>query len=204
MTAQRPFFGMSKLDDGRAAASTLSFVALLTLAACVDEADPGAAPASSPGDGDGAATSADLAAAAEGARTAIESYVEAVNAMDLDSAGSFYSDARDFQWIEEGAVRYGSAEESRESLAGLGAMASATRLTLSDLAVTALGSAAAVATCHFAQEIDVGGGRGFSFSGAMTIVLRRERGRWLFVSGHTSSIRPRPDEAADSARGARP
>ena len=131
-----------------------------------------------------------LADSADEVRAAIEAYVVAVNGMDFDSAGSFYSDAADFQWVEDGAVRYRSARESRESLAGLGAMASSTRLTVSELTVTALSPDAAVTTCRFVQEVGIDGGQGFSFSGAMTIVLRREGARWLFVSGHTSSSRP--------------
>lgn len=126
------------------------------------------------------------------ARFAIEAYVDAVNAMDLDSAGTFYSDAPGFQWVEDGAVRYGSAQAARESLAGLGAMASSTRLTLSDLSVTALGLGSAVASCHFEQEIGIEGGGGFSYSGAMTIVLRNDDGRWLFASGHTSTAAADP------------
>jgi len=128
------------------------------------------------------------------ARSAIEAYVDAVNAMDLDSAGMFYSDAPGFQWVEDGAVRYGSAREARESLAGLGAMASSTSLTLSDLSVTALGLGSAVASCHFEQEIGTEGGSGFSYSGAMTIVLRNDDGRWLFASGHTSTAATGPGE----------
>ena len=151
-----------------------------------------------------AATTDATLTAADQARAAIEAYVAAVSAMDLDSAGTFYSDAADFQWIEDGAVRYGSAHESRESLAGLGAMASSTTLTLSDLTVTALSAGAAVATCHFTQEVAMEGGAGFSFSGAMTIVLRMEGDRWLFASGHTSSERPRPEGAAGAAPGERP
>ena len=130
--------------------------------------------------------------------------MEAVNTMDFDSAGTFYSYAGDFQWIEEGAVRYHSAEESRESLAALGAMASSTELTLSDLTVTALGPTAAVATCHFEQEVGIEGGAGFAFGGAMTIVLRRESGRWLFVSGHTSSAPTGEVERPPPAPGERP
>lgn len=128
-----------------------------------------------------------LASTTGEARAAIEAYVDAVNALDVDSAGTFYSGAGDFKWLEEGVIRYRSARESRESLAGLAQMASSATLALSDLTVTALGPEAAVATCHFVQEIGMEGGAGFSFSGAMTIVLRKEDGRWLFVSGHTSS-----------------
>ena len=135
---------------------------------------------------DGASREA-LATATREARAAIEAYVDAVNALDVDSAGSFYSAAGDFRWLEEGVIRYRSAQESRESLAGLAQMASSATLTLSDLTVTAAGPEVAVATCHFVQEIGMDGGVGFSFTGAMTIVLRKEDGRWLFVSGHTSS-----------------
>ena len=137
-----------------------------------------------------------LSAAASEAQAGIEAYVEALNAMDFDSAGTFYSPSGDFQWIEQGEIRYRSAEESRESLAGLGAMASSATLTLSDLTLTALGPDAAVATCHFLQEIGIDGGAGFAFAGAMTIVLRREGGRWLFVSGHTSSPPADSDDEA--------
>ncbi len=141
------------------------------------------------------------------ARAAIGAYVEAINAMDLDSAGTFYSDAPGFQWVEDGAVRYGSAREARESLAALGAMASSTRLTLSDLSITALGPGSAVASCHFEQEIGVEGAGGFAYSGAMTIVLRNEDGRWLFASGHTStasSASGRAEEASATGPGERP
>lgn len=141
----------------------------------------------------------DLAAVEEGARAAIEAYVDAASALDLDSAGSFYSDSDDFQWLEQGVVRYGSAQAARESFAGLAAMASSARLTLSDLTVTALGPVAAVATCHFVQEIGIDGGAGFSFSGAMTIVLRNEDGRWVFVSGHSSSAETGQGAAAAPA-----
>ena len=143
-----------------------------------------------------AASTEALAAAAREARGAIEAYVDAVNALDVDSAGTFYSAGGDFRWLEEGVIRYRSARESRESLAGLAAMASSATLTLTDLVVTALGPEAAVAACHFVQEIGMEGGAGFSFSGAMTIVLRKEDGRWLFVSGHTSSSPAQPEESA--------
>ena len=148
------------------------------LAACTPEAPPLADPGSDQA----------LAATAQQARAAIEAYAAAISALDLDSAGTFYADA-DFQWVEDGAIRYRSAGESRASLAALGAMASSAALTISDLSVTPLGPDAAVATCHFAQEIGMGDRGSFSFSGAMTIVLRKEAGRWLFASGHTSSVR---------------
>ena len=133
-----------------------------------------------------------LAATTRETQAAIEAYVDAVNALDLDSAGTFYSEAAGFRWLEEGVIRYRSARESRESLAELAQMASSATLTLSDLTVTALGPTAAVASCHFVQEVGMDGGAGFSFSGAMTIVLRKEDGRWLFVSGHTSSSPAQP------------
>ena len=185
-----------------------AFLLASALAACAPDAqsadEPGVHADAVPEPAEHAATTDPALTTARQARAAIEAYVAAVSAMDLDSAGTFYSDAPDFQWIEDGSIRYGSARESRESLAGLGAMASSTELTLSDLTVTALGADAAVATCNFTQEIGIDGGQGFSFSGAMTIVLRSESGRWLFASGHTSSVRARPDGGADAAPGERP
>ena len=185
-----------------------AFLLASALAACAPDAqsadEPGVHADAVPEPAEHAATTDASLTTARQARAAIEAYVAAVSAMDLDSAGTFYSDAPDFQWIEDGSIRYGSARESRESLAGLGAMASSTELTLSDLTVTALGADAAVATCNFTQEIGIDGGQGFSFSGAMTIVLRSESGRWLFASGHTSSVRARPDGGADAAPGERP
>lgn len=174
--------------------------AVFALAACGEDTPRDVETDVSLGDAAGAA----IAAAAEQARAAIVAYVEAVNAMDLDSAGTFYSESPDFQWIEDGEVSYRSARASRESLAGLGAMASSLELALSDLSVTGLSADIALATCHFEQTVRIEeGGTSFAFSGAMTIVLRRENGRWLFVSGHTSSARPRADGAAGAEPGER-
>lgn len=195
---------MNESGDLRPAVLTVAAAAICALAACGEGDAPRAATGDAPGDPPGAATGADLSAAAAGARAAVEAYVAAVNAMDLDSAGAFYMDAPDFLWIEDGAIRYRSARESRESLAALAAMASSTELAVSDLSVAALGPGIAVATCRFVQTVDIEGGPGFAFAGALTIVLRRENGRWLFVSGHTSSARPRTEGAAIEEPGGRP
>ena len=195
---------MRELGAHRTVAFAFLLALVSALTTCGDNTPSEAAPDLDPGNRADAATGADLTSAADQARAAIEAYVEAINVMDFDSAGTFYSESPDFQWIEDGAIRYRSARESRESLAGLGAMASLTELTVSDLSVTALGSDAAVATCHFVQAIGVEGGPGFAFAGALTMVLRNEDGRWLFVSGHTSSARLRPDGAAIGEPGGRP
>ena len=189
----------------RSAALTLAAAAVCALGACGEGTPRDAGTDVSLGDAAGAATDPAVAAAAAQARAAIGAYVEAVNAMDLDSAGAFYSESPDFRWIEDGEVGYRSAQASRESLAGLGAMASSLELALSDLSVTGLSADVALATCHFEQKVHIGeGGASFAFSGAMTIVLRREDGRWLFASGHTSSARPRADGAAAEEPGERP
>ncbi len=195
---------MSEPGRLRPAALTAAVFVAFALIACGEDDPPGAATGASHGDPPGAATSAALSGAAEQARAAVDAYVAAVNALDPDSAGSFYSDSPDFHWIEDGAVRYQSAQASRESLAALVAIASSTELTVSDLSVTALSPDIAVATSHFVQAIRVEGGQGFAFAGALTIVLRRENGRWLFASGHTSSARPRTDGAAIGEPGGRP
>lgn len=185
-----------------AACGTVAFAftvaVVLALTACGEDAPPEAVPVIFPGNRAGPGASA------EQARAAVEAYVEAVNVMDFDSAGTFYSESPAFRWIEDGAIRYRSARESRESLAGLRAMASSTELAVSDLNVTALGPDAAMATCRFVLTVCTGGGPGFAFAGAMTIALRKEHGRWLFVSGHTSSARPKSNGAATVESGGRP
>ncbi len=189
----------------RSAALTLAAAAVCALGACGEGTPGDAGTDASLGDAARAATGPAIAAAAEQARAAVVAYVEAVNAMDLDSAGAFYSEFPDFRWIEDGEVGYRSAQASRESLAGLGAMASSLELALSDLSVTGLSAGIALATCQFVQTVHMEeGGSSFAFSGAMTIVLRREHGRWLFASGHTSSARPRADGAAAEEPGERP
>ena len=112
-----------------------AWLAAVALASALAACAPDAQPADEPGEhadavpepAEHAATTDTALTAAGQARAAIEAYVAAVSAMDLDSAGTFYSDAPDFQWIEDGSIRYGSARESRESLAALGAMASSVR-----------------------------------------------------------------------------
>ena len=196
---------MSEPGHRRAAALAVAVATVCAVAVCGEGAPRDAETDVSRGDAAGPAGAPAIAAAAEQARNAIVAYVAAVNAMDLDSAGSFYSDSPDFHWIEDGSVRYRSAQESRESLAGLMAMASAAELTVSELSVTALSADIAVASCQFVQTVNVAqGGPDFSFSGAMSIVLRRDNGRWLFLAGHTSSGRPRTGEAAVGEPGGRP
>lgn len=195
---------MSEPGDRSSVALAVAVAVVCAGGACREGTPRDAGTDVSSGDAVDAATGPAIAAAAEQARNAIDAYVEAVNAMDLDSAGTFYSDSPDFRWIEDGEVRYRSAQESRESLAELGAMASATELTVSDLSVTGLSADIAIAACHFTQTVQVAeGGPGFSFSGAMSIVLRREGGRWLFLAGHTSSARSRTDGTAGSEQAAR-
>ena len=195
---------MSEPGDRRSVALAVAAAAVCALGACREGTSGDAGTDVSSDEAADAAAVPAIAAAAEQARNAIGAYVEAVNAMDLDSAGTFYSDSPDFHWIEDGEVRYRSAQESRESLAELGAMASATELTVSGLSVTALSADIAVAACHFTQTVQVAeGGPGFSFSGAISIVLRRENCRWLFLAGHTSSARPRTDGTAGSEQAAR-
>lgn len=195
---------MSEPGYRRSVALSISAASVCALGACGEGTPRDAGTDVSFGEAAGAAADPAMTAAAAQARDAIGAYVEAVNAMDLDSAGAFYSESPDFQWIEDGEVSYRSAQASRESLAGLGAMASSLELALSDLSVTGLSADIALATCHFEQTVHIEeGGTSFAFSGAMTIVLRRENGRWLFVSGHTSSARPRADGAAAEEPGER-
>jgi hypothetical protein len=107
-------------------------------------------------------------------------------------------------WIEDGQVRYRSAQEVLSSLLAFPA-GTPIHTQTSDLEVVPIGERGAHAWTRF--ETTVGEGEGaFSFRGIVSFVLERTGGSWRIVGGHTSSPRqpssdstPYPRETQDSA-----
>jgi len=114
----------------------------------------------------------------------LNEYLAAIDARDSDIGRAYVDDGR-FVWIEDGEVRYRSADEILASLGSFPA-SSAIRTELSDLVVVPLGGAGAHAWATFSTTVGTGPGR-FSFGGAISFVLERENGSWKLVGGHTSS-----------------
>lgn len=115
----------------------------------------------------------------------LSGYLRAVEARDERAIRDSYVDSDRFAWVEDGRVRYRSADEV---LAGLKAIPAATpiRTTLTDLVVVPLGGGAAHARATFATTIGIAPSA-FTFGGAITFALEQQGGRWRIVAGHTSS-----------------
>jgi ketosteroid isomerase-like protein len=112
-------------------------------------------------------------------------YLAAVDARDADAIGRAYVEDDRFIWIEDGRVRYRSAEEIMASLGALPS-GSAIRTELSDVEVVPVGVSGAHAWSTFTTTVGTGPSS-FSFGGAISFVLERENGRWRLAGGHTSS-----------------
>ncbi len=93
------------------------------------------------------------AAVADSVRQALGEYVEHVNARRWDSAISYYANDSRFQWLEDGRVAYGSAEEIRTAIRSLEAMFPSSEMKLSDTRVTPLAPGVAAVTTQFRQTL---------------------------------------------------
>ena len=114
-------------------------------------------------------------------------YMAAVGARDAEQIrASIVSDGR-FAWIEDGEVRYRSAEDLLASLAQFPA-SSSIHTELTDLVVVQVGDSAAHAWARFRTTVGSGPG-GFSFGGAISFVLELQEERWTLLGGHTSAPR---------------
>ncbi|TVP45862.1 MAG: hypothetical protein EA350_08205 [Gemmatimonadales bacterium] len=118
----------------------------------------------------------------------LDQYLAAMDARDADFIRAASVDDGRFVWIEDGEVRYRSAEEI---LAGLNAFPAdvVLRTELSNLEVVPLGGGGAHAWAAFTTMVGTGAGS-FSFGGAINLVVERGAGSWKLVGGHTSSPAP--------------
>lgn len=100
---------------------------------------------------------------------------------------AYVADSR-FQWFEEGVLTYRS---SGELVKKLSQFPKGTKIDtrLSDINVRLLTDKLAYGSATFRTKITMPTGP-FEFSGVFTMLLERDAGRWKFVSGHTSTVRP--------------
>ena len=114
-------------------------------------------------------------------RTALDDSRAAIDAGDLDAAGSFYADDPRFLWVEDGVVTYETAAEAARSLQQIGQYGQV-EVDFSPARVDVLGPD--TATLFTTHTTTVGSGEGsFSFSGALTITMIRTEEGWRFLSG---------------------
>ncbi|MEQ8328878.1 MAG: nuclear transport factor 2 family protein [Longimicrobiales bacterium] len=137
-----------------------------------------------------APTAADTAAVVADVRTALEAYQVAVDARDEEAIRAAYLPDGRFVWMEDGSVRYRSADAVLEALAAFPADVRL-RTVYSGLEVVLLAPGAAHAWAGFTTTVGEGPG-GYSFGGILSWVLvTDEDGRWRIAGGHTSSTRSR-------------
>ena len=121
--------------------------------------------------------------------TFLQQYMDAAASGDADAIRDTLVDDGRFAWVEDGAVRYRSAEEVLKGLASLPPNAEITT-ELKDLEVVAAGTSGAHAWGTFTTTLG-SGEQAFSFGGAISFVLERTEDGWKLVGGHTSSPRGR-------------
>ncbi len=119
----------------------------------------------------------------------LDRYLRAVESRDSAAIRRLYVDDGRFVWIEDGMVRYRSADEVLEGLAAFPAEMPM-RTTLARTVVVPVGADGAHAHTEFTTEMGEGAG-GFSFGGAMSFLLERGPEGWQIVGGHVSSPRER-------------
>ncbi len=118
----------------------------------------------------------------------LDSYRAALDGRDTLNLASFYSDDGRFVWLEDGEVRYRSAEEVAASLSSLpeGMKVST---DYDGTVIEPVGANAASATMQFLTTIGEGPSA-FEFSGLISMVLERGPEGWQIVTGHTSTASP--------------
>ena len=117
----------------------------------------------------------------------LESYLLALETRDGASLRTFYADSDRFEWIEDGEIRYRSADEV---LAGLAALPSDATIhtEYENRKVVPVGANGARVSARFRTVIGEGPAA-FEFGGIMTMVLEKGPTGWRIVGGHTSSAR---------------
>ena len=117
----------------------------------------------------------------------LESYLLSLETRDGAALRTFYADGDRFEWIEDGEIRYRSADEV---LAGLAALPSdaAIHTEYENRTVIPVGTDGARVSARFRTVIGEGPAA-FEFGGMMTMVLEKGPTGWRIVGGHTSSAR---------------
>lgn len=107
-----------------------------------------------------------------------------------DSMIAIYATDPGFRWLENGEVRYRSAAEIRQALAGVPAT---TRIVTSyrDTEILALAPGIASVNTLFQTQFLDSATTSFRFGGAITMTLLHRPEGWRIVAGHTSAPIPR-------------
>jgi ketosteroid isomerase-like protein len=124
---------------------------------------------------------------ADSVRRTLEGFAQVVQSMNAEEIASFYADDPDMHWIEDGEVVYRSPRDVAAAIRELGTTMTIGRLMYDGTEVNAVAPGVAIVMTGFAQQFTTLSGETGGFAGVITAVMVHRGGRWLFLSGHTSS-----------------
>ena len=120
------------------------------------------------------------------AHRAFETYIEALNRGDTETAASMYDNNEGFHWIERGGVQYESGAEAADSLRALSANGGRSNMSVDNIRVAVLADGAALVSGHFDfTMLSSDGEPQFSFDGWMTVGMVKRAGAWRIAGGQT-------------------
>ena len=131
------------------------------------------------------------AAMVDSVTSMLAAWQAAVDSRDANRVAAFYATEPDFRWIEDGAVRYASAEQVVEAYRSMMPSVRAIELTLDDPQVTPLAAGVALVTTVFTQKVTDTLGEVTGYAGALTMTAIHADSGWRFLAGHTSAAIPR-------------
>lgn len=102
---------------------------------------------------------------------------------DADGIAAHYTE--DVRILEDGRVAYQGRDEVRDAIAAF-PVTGGTSLDFSDTEITPVGSDGALVQTMFSQTY---GSEGYSFSGAISLLVVRQDGVWQIHRSHTSTAR---------------
>lgn len=130
------------------------------------------------------------AALVDSVSTMLGQWRDAFNAKDFRRVASFYSSDSAFRWFENGAMKFRTAGELRDTMLAEGPRMQALSMTLVGPEITALAPGVAGVTSSFTERITDSAGESFGLAGAMTMTVVHGDSGWRFLVGHLSVIPP--------------
>ena len=121
----------------------------------------------------------------------LEDLGSATNAGEWDRALALYSRDARFHWVEDGKVRYASADAVGAGFAELDSLFESATIEWIDPRAVALAPGVGAVTAGYRQVFLDGEGGRFSLEGALTFTAVHRPDGWRLLLGHTSTLRDR-------------
>src|ERR1700730_6254082 len=121
----------------------------------------------------------------KGVQATLDAYREHAAAGRWDELMRLYADEPRFRWVSSGIVEARSVEQIRKYFAALPPSARV-ETTYQDAEITPLAPGVATVTTLFQTRLVDSQSGGFSFGGALTMILVKRADGWKILGGHSS------------------